>query len=103
MIWEIYEDKADYKRLYKYITIVMLISCVYAFIEFFIKRNPLALYEATLNKDESRIILGLYTNEQRGYRVQSIFEHAIGAGINWAIYAIFTMRLWIDSSLARQR
>lgn len=101
MMWETFETKEDFKRLYKYITIVMLFSCIYAFIEFSIQDNPLALYEATLNKDESRNMLALYSIEDRGYRVQSCFSHTIGAGINWSMYAIFTIWLWINSN--RQR
>ena len=80
LMWEMLETKEDFKFLYKYVTILIFASCVYGLIEYAIKSNPLTLYEATLIHDETRSFVGLYTNMDRGYRIKSIFEHAIGAG-----------------------
>lgn len=99
LMWEVLETEEDFKILYKYITIVIFASCVYGLVEYLIQNNPLALYEATLNKDESKVILGLYSTEFRGYRIQSFFEHAIGAGINWGLYSVFTIWLWINKKV----
>ncbi len=96
MMWETLETKEDYARLYKSITIVVFISCVYGLVEYIIQSNPLVMYEATLIQDESKMFLGQYSTEGRGYRIQSIFEHPIGAGINWSIYSVFTFWLWIN-------
>lgn len=98
MMWEILEEKTDFFMLYKYITVVMFISCVYGIIEYVIQSNPLTMYEATLIHDESKSFLGIYTNMDRGYRIKSIYEHAIGAGINWGMYSVFSIWIWINSA-----
>ena len=103
MLWEMLETKEDFELLYKYITILMFASCVYGLIEYAIKSNPLTLYEATLIHDKSRSFMGLYTNLDRGYRIKSIFEHAIGAGINWSLYSVFTMWLWVNSDVRKRK
>ena len=88
MIWQIIETKEDFKFLFGCITIVILGSCVYGLIEFSIQSNPLSKYESTLNNDPNKTIDFSYGIDGRGYRINSIFEHAIGAGMNWAIYAV---------------
>lgn len=94
LMWEMLETKEDFRFLYKCITVMIFISCVYGLIEYIIKSNPLTLYEATLIHDDTRSFVGLYTNMDRGYRIKSIFEHSIGAGINWSMYAVFTLWIW---------
>jgi hypothetical protein len=96
LMWETLETKEDFESLYRYITIIMFFSCIYGLIEYVIQSNPLTLYEATLIHDQSRSFLGLYTSTDRGYRIKSIFEHSIGAGINWSIYSVFTIWQWIN-------
>lgn len=91
-IWETLEEKEDFDFLFGMITIVIFASCIYAFFEYKMQTNPLQLYEMTLNKDSSRIIdFGYGIDSLRGYHVQSIFEHAITAGITWALYSVFVM------------
>lgn len=103
LMWEVLETKEDFELLYKYITVMIFASCVYGLVEYAIQSNPLTLYEATLIQDETRSFIGLYTNMDRGYRIKSIFEHSIGAGINWSMYAVFTMWLWINSAIERRK
>lgn len=103
LMWEVLETKEDFELLYKYITVMIFASCVYGLVEYAIQNNPLTLYEATLIQDETRSFMGLYTNMDRGYRIKSIFEHSIGAGINWSMYAVFTMWLWINSDIERRK
>lgn len=95
-IWECVVTEENFLFLFKAITIIMFVSCIYGIIEYFIQFNPLQLYEATLNHDTSRIISGSYSNTDRGYRVYSIFEHPIGAGINWGIYSVFVLFHFIN-------
>lgn len=97
LMWEVLETEEDFKLLYKYITVMMFASCIYGLFEYAIQSNPLTLYEATLIQDKTRSFVGLYTNMDRGYRIKSIFEHSIGAGINWSLYAVFTMWLWMNN------
>lgn len=34
-------------------------------------------------------------DDVRGYRVQSVFEHAIGAGVNFILYILFVLILLV--------
>ena len=95
MMWEMIEDNRDYDYLFKIISIVILVSCIYAVVEYALQYNPLSLYEMTLNGDETKIINSIYEINGRGYRVNSIFEHAIGAGITWALYVDFTLYAFV--------
>ena len=93
MAWQVVETKKDFRFLYKVITVIILISCIYGLIEYILKDNPLSRYEATLNHDPDKVIDWSYETSSRGYRINSIFEHAIGAGMIWALYAVATMIL----------
>ncbi|MCI5503358.1 MAG: O-antigen ligase family protein [Eubacterium sp.] len=91
-MWETLEDKEDFDFLFGMITIVIFASCIYALVEYKMQTNPLQIYEMTLNKDPLKIIdFGYGIDKWRGYHVQSIFEHAITAGIIWALYSVFVM------------
>lgn len=91
-MWDTLEDKEDFDFLFGLITIVIFASCIYALFEYKMQTNPLQIYEMTLNKDPSKIIdFGYGIDKWRGYHVQSIFEHAITAGIIWALYSVFVM------------
>lgn len=96
ILWQIIDTKEDFEKIYRYITVIIFLSCIYAFVELSLQINPLRDYEATLNSDESKILLFDYSTEARGYRIRSCFEHPIGAGMNWGMYAIFTIWLWIN-------
>lgn len=89
-------DRKDFDTLFKGITIIMLFSCIYAFIEYSLNFNPIQAYEETLNGDPTKYVTFIYETVTRGYRCSSIFEHSIGAGINWAIYAIFCFSYFIN-------
>lgn len=96
MIWQIVETPQDFGFLIKYFTIIFIVSICYAFFEYTILSNPLIKYEQTLNYDSSKVVDNIYSSTGiRGYRVQSIFYHAIGAGMNWALFAfwIFSMKI----------
>ena len=88
--WEVLETKEDFDFLFGLITLIIFGSCIYALFEYQIGANPLKIYTATLNRDPSRTIdWGYGSLTSRGYHVQSIFEHAIGAGLIWALYSVF--------------
>lgn len=90
LIWKNLTDKRDIKYLLKGLTIAFFITCIYGFYEHSILDNPLANYEMTLVKDQSRALNFMYDADYgRGYRVKSVFEHPIGAGANWALYIMF--------------
>lgn len=92
MAWQVLETKEDFAFVFKVATLIILCSCIYGIIEYFIQRNPLTEYESTLNNSNA-IDWGYIATTGRGYRVNSIFEHAIGAGMNWALYAVIVFIL----------
>lgn len=95
MIWEVFESHELFVTLYKCITFAIFMSCIYGFVELALQSNPLIEYESTLLSGDSRSVTYVYDSLARGYRINSFFEHAIGAGINWSIYSVFTFWLWI--------
>ncbi|MDD3747418.1 MAG: O-antigen ligase family protein [Anaerostipes sp.] len=96
LMWEHLESKKDFIILYKMFTIIFLVSCIYGLFEYSVQINPLTLYEQTLNHDASKVIDNIYEiGTARGYRINSIFFHAIGAGCNWAMYIILTFLLFV--------
>ena len=86
MLWEVFETKEDFHIIVKVLSIVFLISAIYGLFEIATLSNPLTEYEETLNHDPDKVIIWSYAESGRGYRINSIFEHAIGAGLNWGLY-----------------
>lgn len=96
LMWKVI-DKDDIPFLLRGLTFMFFISCIYAFYEKFAQTNPIQVYELTLVQDSNRAIDFLVTDDiNRGYRVQSFFEHAIGAGVNWGMYIILFFSLVIE-------
>lgn len=93
LMWKII-DRKDIKYIIKGLAFMFFLSCIYAFYEKFTQTNPIQNYELTLVNDASRAINFLVTDDiNRGYRVQSFFEHAIGAGVNWGMFVILYFTL----------
>lgn len=95
LLWKLVTSGKDIKFIYKTISFVFFISCIYCFYEFFTKTNPVIEYGISLVQDPSKIVDFRYTADfGRGYRCQSFFEHAMGAGVNRALFAIITFYLY---------
>ena len=89
IMWRLFQNKDDFYVLLIAFSMVMFVSCIYGLLEGKMESNPLADYELSFNSDDERAIEYDYSEEMdRGYRIKSIFEHAIGAGIMWAITII---------------
>ena len=97
--WQVIETKSDFRFLFKALTFFIFISCVYGLIEFYIKSNPISAYEATLNHDPSKVIDFSYGLEERGYRINSFFEHSIAAGVTWSLYSGFVFYLFVKKKI----
>ena len=96
LMWKVV-DKKDIGYIIKGLSFMFFLSCIYAFFEKVTQTNPIQAYEMTLVQDSSRVIDFLVTDDaNRGYRVQSFFEHAIGAGIDWCMYIILFFSLVIE-------
>lgn len=94
ILWCSLEEKADFYKMYRYLSVVFIISAVYGIIEFFLQSNPLQNYLALFSGLADKTIW-TYNDAYRGYRICSIFEHSMGAAVNWSMYAIFTLYLLI--------
>lgn len=92
LIWKVIETKQDFRTLFKYITIIIFIACLYSLIEYIFKNNILLNYKNMLMNGE----ISIYPNDSfRGYRICSMFEHPIGAGMCFSLYFIATFSLII--------
>lgn len=97
MLWELIDVRKDLDFLIRWLTIAFFLICIYGLYEHLIQSNPIVKYEASLMGDSDRAIDWTYDADiERGYRTQSVFEHAIGAGINWAMYIVFILSLYIN-------
>lgn len=96
LMWKVI-DKDDIQYLIKGFTFMFFLACLYGFYEKITQSNPIVLYELSLMDGSDKAIDFLVTDdENRGYRVQSFFEHAIGGGINWGMFAVFAFTMiWV--------
>ena len=99
LCWELIETENDFKLLFKWITIVIFFTCIYGLVESAIQQNPLQQYEATLIRDTERTIDYSYSVTARGYRISSVFSHAIGAGMTWALYMVVVLAAKVRRSV----
>lgn len=93
------ETEKDFSCLFRIITIIIFASCIYGLFEFVISDNPLKVFEATLNHDPDKLIDFSYDVSGRGYRISSIFEHPIGAGMTWAMYSSLVFYLFVKKNI----
>ncbi len=95
IMWKIIYSEKDFIFLIKGFLAIITFSCFYGILEGVFESNPLAEYELSLNSDEARLLDFDYSEEvMRGYRVKSIFEHAIGGGVMWAISIVILLLSW---------
>lgn len=95
IIWCTIESKEDFYKVYRYLSIVFFISCIYGLLEYALQSNPLQTYLSMFSGISNKVVWTYDEASTRGYRICSIFEHAIGAAINWSMYAVFTIYLYI--------
>lgn len=95
LLWIFVEDEDDFRFLLKWFSAAFFITCIYGFFEKLTLSNPLMEYEISLVGDDERAINFSYEGDENrgGWRVQSVFSHAIGAGINWGMFIIWTFTL----------
>lgn len=88
LIWRFVDTKEDFKFIFKWISVIIFISCIYGIWEQFSSSNPYVEWVATFNHDPDKTNLFIYYNDSRGWRTQSIFAHAIGAGMIWSLWIV---------------
>ena len=96
LVWVVIKDEKDYAFLLKMVGFVILISCVYGLYEAFTHTNPLIDYEINNAGNASGKVVDFRYDEAggRGYRVQSLFSHAIGAGMIWMTFFVMVVYLY---------
>ena len=90
-------NEDDYVFLFKGLTVIIFLSCLYCFMESIIHENPILSYKALCSSNG----LGAYEDYLygygRGYRCYSIFEHPICASMIFALYAALVLNLIMKS------
>lgn len=96
IIWIYLNEKEDFVFLFKGITIIIFISCLYCLVEGIIHKNPILDYKISCSSN----ILSVYDDYTygygRGYRCYSIFEHPICASMIYALYVVLILNLLVD-------
>jgi hypothetical protein len=78
--------KKDIVFLLKGFTLAFCFASIYGIVEYFQESNPLLSYKSSLTPEG----LDVYEiDPYRGYRISSIFEHPIGAGMNFSLFIFF--------------
>jgi len=99
MLWYVIKTSKDFKFFFILLAIAFSFIIIYAFYEKSTGNKPLMTYEQSLNKggDESKIIDWNYDNDERaaGGRIQSVFIHPIGAGLNFGLCFILFLYLFL--------
>lgn len=89
--WYVFETKEDYKKLIRLIIVAFFIAGIYGLIEFIIQKNYFLDYKRIISPN----IYSTYNTARRGYRIVSIFDHSLGAGINFGLVCAFILYLYI--------
>ncbi|MBR6665866.1 MAG: O-antigen ligase family protein [Lachnospiraceae bacterium] len=95
LLWNVIETKEDFKFLFSGITVVICVACLYGLFEYMEGRNPLLDYKVILSDNTIEVYNVLWS---RGYRLVSLFEHPLGAGMTLGLYSIFVLYLWINKN-----
>lgn len=88
IMWVLIKDKRDIIFLIKGLTLLFVCYALYMFYECSIQSNPFAEYTGTFISSDRLIDFSYEVTTERGYRARSVFEHAIGAGCNFALVGV---------------
>ncbi|HEM3177749.1 TPA: hypothetical protein U0919_001284 [Streptococcus suis] len=95
ILWNVIETDEDFVFIFKGTTYLIFISCIYGIIEYVTGNNFVLDYKINLSGNTIETYEG-YT--LRGYRLTSLFEHPIGAGMTFGLYSIFTLSLFFNKA-----
>jgi len=96
LIWKVLTDKKDYIFFLKGLILFFLIAGLYGIFESITHTNPLMDYEISIAGQGDKVLDFSYGEDNfRGYRIRSIFFHAIGAGINWGLFFLIIFYIYI--------
>ena len=89
LIWKSFDTEKDLNCIIKYFSISFFVITLYGIFEYYTKTNPFIDYKNDLL--DGGIVLYSSTSQalKRGYRLISVMEHPIGAGMTLALFVIF--------------
>jgi hypothetical protein len=93
LIWRTIENNKDFLTVYKGATIAFFVACLYGLIEYLLKDNLFVRYKFSLTAEGLHpYLIDLF----RGYRLTSVFEHPIGAGMSFGLFFVLFFILWFQ-------
>ena len=95
IIWKTINSREDFVFLYKGITIIIFVACIYIFFEKITNLNPVLDYKITCTSNVFSTYRDFQQWDLRGYRCYSIFDHTICASMIFALYASLTLNLFV--------
>lgn len=105
MMWKFIVSKKDLLFLLKGFSILFICYAGYMFYEYSIQSNPFIKYTQSFISTDRLIDFQYDITEERGYRSQSVFDHAIGGGCNFIIIGslifslLYYFRLQLDKKI----
>lgn len=97
LIWKYVCDKNDYEFLFKGLTIILFISCIYCLFEGVVHENPVLSYKISCSSNGLDVYENYSYGYGRGYRCYSIFEHPVCASMVYALYVALVLNLIMSS------
>ena len=93
IMWKTLNTKKDFTFLFKGITIIIFIACIFIFFEKMTQLNPILDYKITCTSNGIATYRDFIDTDVRGYRCYSIFEHSICACMVFALYAALSINI----------
>ena len=93
IMWKTLNTKKDFTFLFKGITIIIFIACIFIFFEKMTQLNPILDYKITCTSNVIATYRDFIDTDVRGYRCYSIFEHSICACMVFALYAALSINI----------
>lgn len=87
LIWKVVKKEEDFVFLFKGLTIIVFIACIFCLIEGVVHLNPILDYKISCASQTLSAYVDYEYGWGRGYRCYSIFEHPICASMVFALYA----------------
>lgn len=94
MMWKLINIRKDLQFLLKGFSILFICYSIYMYYEYSIQKNPFIEYSQSFISSDRVLDFQYDVTDERGYRAQSVFDHAIGGGCNFVILGGFIFSLY---------
>lgn len=103
--WYLVETEQEFNKLIKWYMYVFLAAAIFGLVEYVLKYNILVEYKSDLSVNGISIysLIDGDKYRSRGYRLMSVFEHCIGAGMTFGLFSVFAMNLYIFKKKVSKR